>query len=172
MRLFLTAATLALLPVTPVHAADDPGSILCRGGAFTIGFTPDLTFTEQTVTLEADGDLGQCESKSHPQITGGAFHAEAVFSGKCPGPLGPAGIEVTFLWNDGSLSATDDATFAANGPNWVMTPGHIKTGPFTRTEFHAYGTTDASLLTFNRICAKTGLPGLGATTEQLTLGEV
>ncbi|MBW5249201.1 hypothetical protein JGS39_09280 [Streptomyces sp. P01-B04] len=168
------AAVIALSPLSPASAADpaDIGDIVCHGGSFNVQFNPGLTFSQNTVRLLANGEMGTCHSAVHPKITGGTVRVEASLSAACPGPFGPGYAAATINWNDGTRTVVDQSTFRGDTTSFSLEGGSIADGTFAGGTTRANGRTTSNQVELGAACVVGGLTSYSATIDDFSVGDI
>jgi hypothetical protein len=166
------AAGFCIAPAQVAFAADDIGDVVCHGGSFNVQFNPGVTFSKNTVRLSANGEMGICNSKKFPKITGGTVRAEASLTAACPGPVGPGYAKVTISWNDGSKSVINQSSFRGDAQSFSFEGGSVDTGSFAGGTARANGRTTSNLIELGAGCALGGLTSYAATIDEFAVGDI
>ncbi|WP_326774544.1 hypothetical protein [Streptomyces sp. NBC_01445] len=174
MSAAVAAAAIALSPLGQASAAApaDIGHVVCNGGALSVQYNPGITFAKKTLQLSANGDMGNCTSKSHPKITGGSIQFQASLPAQCPGPIGPGYAKATIYWNDGTRTVIDQTTFRGDTQSFSLEGGSIATGAFAGGTARGSGRTTSNLTELGARCVVGGLTDYGATIEQFAVGDI
>lgn len=133
---FHVLASLAALAVISVSSSVHAASSTTCTGSSTLGYSPGLTFTSQTISVSETDTFSSCTS-TDSSLTSGSFfsdlHGSRCVVRRCEGRR-PAPDVYEISWNN-SQSSTIDATAAAVaivGGNQVFTiVGTVSSGEFT-----------------------------------------
>ncbi|MEV0579460.1 hypothetical protein [Streptomyces sp. NPDC050392] len=168
------AALIALSPLGPAAAAEPAGigDVICNGGSLNVQFNPGVTFSNNTVRLSANGEMGICSSATHPEITGGTVRFEAGLTAKCPGPFGPGYAKATINWNDGTRTVIDQTTFRGDSASFSLEGGSIDAGTFAGGTARANGRTTSNLIELGAGCVLGGVTSYSATIDQFAVGDI
>lgn len=170
----VAAASITLIPFCTASATTraETDSISCSDGSLPLRSKPAITLSKQSVHLSGYGDLGQCTSAKHPEITTGFARVETTLEAACPAPFGPGYAKVTINWNDGSTSVVNQATFRGDTHSFTLEGGSVTSGPFLGGILRATGLTTISWLELSVACTTTGITSYRPTIDEFTIGEL
>ncbi|KAG0017179.1 hypothetical protein BGZ82_000832, partial [Podila clonocystis] len=123
----------AIATVAPQYVASQ--GITCHGGSAQAQFNPGVTFKRGTTQIQANGDLGVCNSVQAPKITGGVFRFVGSGTGACPGPFTVGYGKMQISWSDGSQSVVLQASFRAEAFTASIDDGSVSEGMFKGDTF-------------------------------------
>lgn len=178
MRAFMVAAGVAAMaagmasvPASTAWAADG-GDITCHGGSGQAQFNPGVTFKRATTQIQANGDLGVCNSPSNPKITGGVWRFVGSGTGACPGPFAIGYGKMQISWSDGTTSIMPQMSFRGEAFTWSIDGGAVSEGVFKGQTGRLSGRSTTSAIEMGAQCITSGLTTYAGGLDSFAIGSI